>query len=166
MFSISYVLWHVSLSAHDVWGVLGFWAMGKYFLPHLIKVFNFHLLKNFLMLLFSFFCFCVFAWCYSYYSTCYSYGGAFNIAPKFSGFFLTALLFFPFCYIYFHHSTFHLICPSCCLGYSPVRSLQSVFDHTYRNISDWLIFISPRSLLKFFASSRSMSSMYISVTPP
>ena len=38
------------------------------------------------------------------------------------------LIFFPLCFIYFHHSIFHLTYPILCLSYSTVGSLQSAFD--------------------------------------
>ena len=77
--------------------------------------------------------------------------GAFNIFPEvsevvlisFNSFFL-----FPLCFIYFHHSIFHLTYPILCLSYFTVGSLQSAFDLSYCIIHYWLtIFISSRYLL-------------------
>ena len=47
-----------------------------------------------------------------------------------------SFFFFPLCFIYFHHSIFHLTYPIFslsynCLSYSTVGSLQSVFDLSY-----------------------------------
>ena len=58
-----------------------------------------------------------------------------------------SFFFFPLCFIYFHHSIFHLTFPIFCLSYSTVGSLHSAFDVSYCIIIDWLFFISSRSLL-------------------
>ena len=55
--------------------------------------------------------------------------------------------FFPLCFIYFHHSIFHLTYPLFCLSYSTGGSLQSAFD------------------LTFLVSSQHLSLVYLSVTP-
>ena len=44
---------------------------------------------------------------------------------------LIPFFFFPLCFIYFHHSIFHLTYPIFCLSYSTVGSLQSAFDLSY-----------------------------------
>ena len=48
--------WGVSPWVYPVWDSLGFLDLGKYFLPHFKEVFNYYLLKYFLMVfLFVFF---------------------------------------------------------------------------------------------------------------
>ena len=49
--------WGVSLWIYPIWDSLGFLDLGDYFLPHFREVFNYYLLKYFLMVfLFIFFC--------------------------------------------------------------------------------------------------------------
>ena len=60
---------------YPVWDSLGFLDLGGYFLPHFREVFNYYLLKYFLMA----FLFVLFFWD-SYYSNV----GAFNIVPEVS----------------------------------------------------------------------------------
>ena len=68
-------------------------------------------------------------------------GGTFNIVPEvsevvfisFNSFFI-----FPLCFVYLHHSIFHLTYPIFCLSYSTVGSLQSIFDLSYYLIHYWL----------------------------
>ena len=62
--------------------------------------------------------------------------GAFNIVPAASEVVLTSFnfLFFPLCFIYFHHSTFHLTYPLSCLSYSTVGFLQ-----IGSNLSYWIV---------------------------
>ena len=55
--------------------------------------------------------------------------------------FLDSFFFFPLCFIYFHHSIFHLTYPIFCLSYSTVGSLQSDFDLSYYIIHYWLTFL-------------------------
>ena len=55
-----------------------------------------------------------------------------------------SFFFFPHCFIYFHHSVFHLTYPIICLSYSTVGSLQSAFDLNYCIIHYWF------TLLYFF----------------
>ena len=45
--------------------------------------------------------------------------------------FFKSFFFFPLCFIYFHHSIFHLTYPILCLSYSTVGSLQSAFHLSY-----------------------------------
>ena len=66
--------WGVSPWVYAVWDSLGFLDLGDYFLPHFREVFNYYLLKYFLMV-FLF----VFFWD-SYDSNV----GAFNIVPEVS----------------------------------------------------------------------------------
>ena len=70
--------------------------------------------------------------------------GAFNIVPEVSEVVLISFksfFFFPLCFIYFHHSIFHLTYPIFCLSYSTVGSLQSAFDLSYLIIRYWLTFL-------------------------
>ena len=125
---------------------LGFLALGDYFLPHFRDVFNYYLLKYFLMPFLSVF---IFFWD-SYDSNV----GAFNIAPVASEVVLisfNSFLFFPFWFIYFHHSIFHLTYTFFCLSYSTLGSLQSAFDLCYFMINYWLILLYLFSVLvKYF----------------
>ena len=50
---------------------------------------------------------------------------------RWSSFPLILFSFFFLCFIYFHHSIFHLTCPIFCLSYSTVGFLQSAFDLLY-----------------------------------
>ena len=50
---------------------------------------------------------------------------------RLSSFLFILFFFFPLCFIYFHHSIFHLTYPIFCLSYSTVGSLQSAFDVSY-----------------------------------
>ena len=96
-----------------LFGTLVLLDLDGYFLPHFREVFNYYLLKYFLMI-FLF----VFFWD-SYDSNV----GAFNVFPEVSEVVLisfNSFLFFPLCFIYFHHSAFHLIYPIFCLSYSEV----------------------------------------------
>ena len=52
-----------------------------------------------------------------------------------------SFFFFPLCFIYFHHSMFHLTYPIFCLSYPTVGSLQSAFDLSYCIINYWLTFL-------------------------
>ena len=74
-----------------------------------------------------------------------------------------SLFFFQLCFIYFHHSIFHLTYPFFCLSYSTVGSLQSVFISVLALfIIDWLFFISSRSLLNIYCIfSILVSSLFI-----
>ena len=93
-----------------------------YFPPHLRKVFNYYLLKCFLMPFLS-----VFFFWDSYDLNV----GPFNIVPVVSEVVIISLnsfFFFPLCLIYFYHSIFHLTYPIFCLSHSTVSPLQSAFD--------------------------------------
>ena len=50
---------------------------------------------------------------------------------RLSSFLLIFFLFFPLCFIYFHHFIFYLTYPIFCLHYSTHGSLQSDFDLIY-----------------------------------
>ena len=79
--------WDVLPSVYPVWDSLGFLDLGDYFLPHFREVFNYYLLKYFLMV----FLFVFFFW-ESYDSTV----GAFNIVPEVSEIVLILLIHFSF----------------------------------------------------------------------
>ena len=66
--------WGVLPWVYPVWDSLGFLDLGDYFFPHFREVFNYYLLKYFLMVfLFVFF-----------WDSYDSYAGAFNIVPEVS----------------------------------------------------------------------------------
>ena len=117
--------WGVSPWVYPVWDSLGFLDLGDYFLPHFREVFNYYLLKYFLMV-FLF----VFFFCNPYDSNVV----AFNIVLEVSEIVLisfNSFFYFPLCFIYFYHSIFYLTYPIFCLCYSTVGSLKSVFDLIY-----------------------------------
>ena len=119
------MFWGVSPWVYPVWDSLSFLDLGGYFLPYFREVFNYSLLKYFLMAFVS-----VFLFWDSYDSNV----GAFDIVPEVSEVVLisfNSFFFFPLCFIYFHHSIFYLIYPIFCLSYSAVGSLQTVFDLSY-----------------------------------
>ena len=98
--------WGVLPWVYPVWDSLGFLDLGDYFLPHFKEVFNYYLLKYFLMA----FLFVFFFWD-SYDSSV----GAFNIVTEVSEVVLisfNSFFFFPLCFIYFHHSFTSLILSS------------------------------------------------------
>ena len=115
----------ISPLVYPVWDSLGFLDLDDYFLPHFRDVFNYYLLKYFLM---------VFLFVFFFGDSYDSNVGAFNIVPEtpevvlisFNSFFL-----FPLCLIYFYHSIFYLTYSLFCLHYSTVRYLQNVFDLIY-----------------------------------
>ena len=117
VFCLGFILFGISC--------LGFLHLGGYFLSHFREVFNYYLLKYFLMLfLFVFF----------FRDTYDSHVVAFNIVPDISEVVLISFhsfFFFPLCFIYFHHSIFHLTYPIFCHSYSTVGSLQIAFDLSY-----------------------------------
>jgi len=119
------VSWGVLRWVYPVWDSLGFLDLGGYFLPHFREVFNYYLLKYFLMaLLFVFF----------FWDSYDSNVGAFNIALEVSEVVLisfNSFSFFPLCFIYLHHSISHLTYPIFCLSHSTVGSVQSAFDVIY-----------------------------------
>ena len=116
--------WGVSPWDYSVWDSLGFLDLSDYFLPHFREVFNYYLLKYFLM---------VFLFVFFFWDSCDSNVEACNIVPEvsevvlisFSSFFL-----FPLFHL-FYHSIFYLTYPIFCLHYSTVVSFQSVFYLIY-----------------------------------
>ena len=112
--------WGVSPWVYPVWDSLGFLDLGGYFLPHFREVFNYYLLKYFLM---------AFLFIFFFWDSYDSNVGVFNIVPEVSEVVLisfNSFFFFPLCFIYFYHSIFYLTYPIFCLRYSTVGSLQSV----------------------------------------
>ena len=98
--------WGVLPWVFPAWNSLSFFDLSCYFLPHFREVFNYYLLKYFLM----FFLFVFFFWD-SYDSNV----GSFNIVPEVSEFVLisfNSFFFFPLCFIYFYHSNFYLTNPT------------------------------------------------------
>ena len=98
--------WGVSPWVYLVWDSLGFLDLGDYFLPHLREVFNYYLLKYFLM---------VFLFVFFFWDSYDSKVGAFNIVPEVSVSVLisfNSFFFFPLCFIYFYHSIFYLTNPT------------------------------------------------------
>ena len=97
--------WGVLPWVYPVWDSLGFLDLGDYFLPHFKEVFNYYLLKYFLMV----FLFVLFFWDSDDLNV-----GAFHIVPEvyevvlisFNSFF-----FFHLCFIYFYHSTSLILLP-------------------------------------------------------
>ena len=67
--------WGVSPWVYPVWNSLGFLDLGDYFLPHFKEVFNYYLLKYFLM---------VFLFVFFFWDSYDSNVGAFNIVPEVS----------------------------------------------------------------------------------
>ena len=114
--------WGVSPWVYPVWDSLGF--LGDYFLPHFREVFNYYLLKYFLM---------VFLFVFFFWDSYDSNVGEFNIVPevlRLSSFLLIHFSFF-LSVSFIYHSIFYLTYLIFCLHYSTVGSLQSVFDLIY-----------------------------------
>ena len=111
--------WGVLPWVYPVWVSLGFLDLGGYFLPHFREVFNYYLLKYFLMD----FLFGLFFWD-SYDANV----GAFNIVPEVSEVVLISFNSFSF---FLSASLISTILSSSslisCLSYSTVGSLQSAF---------------------------------------
>src|SRR5574341_1068016 len=110
--------WGVLPWVYPVWDFLGFLDLGDYFLPHFRDVFNYYLLKYFLM---------VFLFVFFFWDSYDSNVGAFNIVPEVSEIVLisfNSFFFFPLFFIYFHHSIFYLTYSLFCLHYSTVGSLR------------------------------------------
>ena len=108
--------WGVSPWVYPVWDSLGFLDLGGYFLSHFRDVFNYYLLKNFLM---------AFLFVFFFWDSYDSNAVAFNIVLEVSKIFLisfNSFFFFPLCFIYLHHSIFYLTYPIFCLSYSTVGS--------------------------------------------
>ena len=116
--------WGVSPWVYPLWDSL-FLGLRWLFPLHFREIFNYYLLKYFLM---------VFLFVFFFWDSYDSNVGAFNIVPEVSEvvlIFLNSFLFFPLCFNFFHHSLFHLTYPIFCLSYSTVGSFQNVFDLSY-----------------------------------
>ena len=117
--------WGVSPWVYPVWDSLGFLDLDDYFLPHFREVFNYYLLKYFLMhFLFVFF----------FWDSYDSNVGVFFIVLEVSEIVLisfNSFFFFPLLFIYFFHSIFYFTNPISCLHYSTICCLQSVSDLIY-----------------------------------
>ena len=114
--------WGVSPWVYPVWNSLGFLDLGDYFLPHFRDIFNYFLLKYFLM---------VFLFVFFFWDSYNLNVGVFSKRSlRFSSFLLIRYSFFFsdsfISTILFSNS---LILSSAC--YSTVGSLQSVFDIIY-----------------------------------
>ena len=86
---INMCLWGVSPWVYPVWDSLGFLDLGDYFLPHFREVFNYYLLKYFLM---------VFLFVFFFWDAYDSNVGAFNPVLEVSEIVLisfNSLFFFP-----------------------------------------------------------------------
>ena len=116
---------NISPQINPVWDSVGFLDLGGYFLPHFREVFNYYLLKYFLMA----FLFVFFFW------DSYDLNvGVYNIVPEVPEvvfIYFNSVFFLNLCFIYFYHSIFHLTYPLFFLSYSTVGSLQSAFDLSY-----------------------------------
>ena len=77
--------WGVSPWVYPVWDSLGFLDLGNYFLPHFREVFNYYLLKYFLM---------VFLFVFFFWDSYDSNVGAFDIVPEVSEVVLNSLNYF------------------------------------------------------------------------
>ena len=81
------MFWGVLPWVYPIWDSLGFLELGGYFLPHFREVFNYYLLKYFLMpFLFVFF----------FWDSYYLNVGVFNIVLEVSEFVLILVIHFPF----------------------------------------------------------------------
>ena len=117
--------WGVSPWVYPIWDSLCFLDLGDYFLPHFREVFNYYLLKDFLM---------VFLFVFFFWDSYDSDVGAFNIVPEVSEIVLisfNSFFFFPLSFIYFYRSIFHFTNPIFCLRYSTICGLQGVFYLIY-----------------------------------
>ena len=134
----------VSPWVYPVWNSLGFLDLGGYFLPHFREVFNYYLLKYFLM---------AFLFVFFFWDSCDSNVGAFHTVPEVSEVVLISsdsFFFFPPCFIYSHQSVFHLTYPVFCFSYSlSVPSRVLLISVIALFIIDWLFYFF-YVLVKFF----------------
>ena len=110
VFRLGFILFE-ALWVSWTWVIISFPILGKFSTIISSSIFSW-----------SFFFFFFFFWD-SYDSNV----GAFNIVPEVSEVVLisfNSFFFFPLCFIYLHHSIFHLNYPIFCLSYSTVGSLQ------------------------------------------
>ena len=118
------MFWCVSPWVYPVCDFLGFLDLGGYFFPHFREVFNYYLLKYFLMV-------------FLYYSSgtpMIRMLGHLTLSQRslrLSSLLLILFFLFALCFIYFYHSVFYLSYAIFCLPHSTVGSLQRVFDLIY-----------------------------------
>ena len=108
--------WGVLPWIYPVWDSLGFLDLGNYFLPHFREVFNYYLLKYFLM---------IFLFVFFFWDSYDSNVGLFNIVPEVSEIVLisfNSFFLFPLWFIYFYI----LSSTSLILSYS-ITILSSLF---------------------------------------
>jgi len=136
------VSWGVSPWVYPVWDSLGFLDLGNYSLPHFGEVFNYYLLKYFLM---------VFLFVFFFWDSYDSNVGAFNIVLEVSEIVLISFnlfFFFPLWFIYFYHlSSTSLILSSASIILLFVASSVFFISFIALFIIYSLFFISSRSLL-------------------
>ena len=84
--------WGILPWVYPVWDSLGFLDLGDYFLPHFRKVFNYYLLKYFLM---------VFLVVFFFWDSYDSNVGAFNIVPE-----VSEVVFISFIFSFFFSASF------------------------------------------------------------
>ena len=97
--------WGVLPWVYPVWDSLGFLDFSDYFPPRFREVFNYYLLKYFLM---------VFLLVFFFWDSYDSNIGVCNIVPEVSEVVLISFnyfFFFPLCFIFFYHSIFYLTNP-------------------------------------------------------
>ena len=128
--------WGVSLWVYPVWDSLIFFDLSGSFLPHFREFFFTIISLN------------IFSGPFLWYSS----SGTLTIwmlghwtlsqrSLRLSSFLWILFLFLPLCFIYFHHSIFHLTYPLFSLSFSTVGYLQSTFDLSYCIIHYWLILL-------------------------
>ena len=132
--------WGVSSWVHPVWESLGFLDLGDYSLSHFREVFNYYLLKDFLM---------VFLFVFFFWDTYDSNAGAFNIVPEVSEVVLMSFNSFTFFLsasfiLTILSSTSLILSSASVILLSVTIGVQSGFDLNYCIIYYWL------TLLYFF----------------
>ena len=128
--------WGVSPWVYPVWDPLSFLDMGGYFLP---------ILGQFSTITFS----SIFPWLFFLSSSqipVIQMLGHLTLSQRClrlsSSLLILYFFFFPLCFIYFHHSIFHLTYPIFSLSYSTVVSLQSALDLLlYYSLIDSFLFL-------------------------
>ena len=127
--------WGVSSWVYPVWDSLGFLDLGDYFLPHFREVFNYYLLKYFLI---------VFLFVFFFWDSYDSNVGVFNTVLEVSE---IVLISFNSFFFFLSDSFVSTILSSNSLilssasTYSTICSLQSVFDLIYCIIHYLLTFL-------------------------
>ena len=142
---------------YPVWDSLGFLDLGDYFLPHFREVFNYYLLKYFLM---------VFLFVFFFWDSYDSNVGAFNTVPEisevvlisFNSFFLSASFISTIL-----SSTLLILSSASVIPSVPSRVLWSPLLHYSLLIDSF--FISSMALLNISCTFSILSLVYLSVTP-